>query len=153
MVPFWQSPEKKVIARLNTCLGFPKPKLVPVTQGCYGNRPVPVTESGPVPVTLHCYEHSVPVTSNPRAGAEGHRLGSRTAGLGTSFRPAAEHRTGIVATRKDRELLEEVSMQMPGISAHAGSNSTGKQLQSFASSNGNLSLQIFMGFSAMRRRT
>ena len=33
---------------------------------CYGNRPVPVTELGPVPVTLHCYRQSVPVTSNPR---------------------------------------------------------------------------------------
>ena len=32
-VPFWQSPEKKVSARLNTCLVFPKPRLVPVMQG------------------------------------------------------------------------------------------------------------------------
>ena len=43
-VPLWQSPKKKVLATLNTCLGFPKPRLVPVTQG-------PAASSGPVTET------------------------------------------------------------------------------------------------------
>ena len=39
-VPLWQSPKTNVLARLNACLGFPKIRLVPVTQGlppCYRN--------------------------------------------------------------------------------------------------------------------
>ena len=65
-VPFWQSPKKKVLACLNTCLGFPKPRLVPllrVQRPCYGNLPVPVTELGPVPVALHY--SGLPGNSNP----------------------------------------------------------------------------------------
>ena len=48
-VPLWQSPKTNVLARLNACLGFPKIRLVPVTQGlppCYRSPAVPVTDMG-----------------------------------------------------------------------------------------------------------
>ena len=69
-VPFWQGPKKKVLARLNTSLFcfFQSPGWFPLRRAqrpCYENLPVPVTELGPVPVTLHRYGQSVPVTSNP----------------------------------------------------------------------------------------